>query len=178
MRTKKKVSFATIMSRIKELEVKSRIGDHPAVTLIEFLPDGRISAIEDYLNCKGKAIKCIEQFFHSGPDLFNYLSGRIDDNPILIDSIAIMPDSFYIDDSLFFCMEQEELARIYTLAASDLDYMSFYVEMAVKYAFMQEGPEKGQLCDLRRCHEKYSVEELVKRYSDHRWFIKGGGSIE
>ncbi len=161
-----------ILRRAKELKEKVSIVDDPALIFIEFETDGTITVDEQYVSVKKKRTKTNNRVFKSGSDVLEYLDGITHENPIIVDDMAMIPDGFYVDTSLLFCMNQEELAHLCTLNASDAAYMGFYLDMARKYAFPCELPENGILSDLRGCCGELTVEQLVERYSDQRWFKK------
>ncbi len=166
----RRISTDAILRRVKELEAKVWVSDDPAVTFISFQADGTISVTGQHLNSKGKLARLERQVFTSGPDALDYLEGITHRNPVIIDSMALVPNSFYVDSSLFFCMDQSELAQLYTLGASETGYMAFYLDMARKYAFPGDLPENSILSDLQGCCEDLTVDQLVKRYSDRKWF--------
>ena len=166
----RRISTDAILRRVKELEAKVWVSDDPAVTFISFQADGAISVTGQHLNGKGKLARLEKQLFTSGPDALDYLEGITHRNPVIIDNMALMPDSFYVDSSLFFCMDQSELAQLYALGASETGYMAFYLDMAKKYAFPGDLPENSILSDLQGCCEDLTVDQLVKRYSDRKWF--------
>jgi len=159
-----------ILRRAKELKEKVSIVYDPALTFIEFETDGTITVDEQYVSVKKKRLKTNNRVFKSGSDVLDYLDGITHKNPVIIDDMAMIPDGFYIDTSLLFCMNQEELAHLCALNASDTAYMGFYLDMARKYTFDYELPENGILSDLRGCCDELTVEQLVERYSDQRWF--------
>lgn len=166
----RRISTDAILRRVKELEAKVWVSDDPAVTFISFQADGSISVTGQHLNSKGKLARLEKQLFTSGPDALDYLEGITHRNPVIIDSMALVPYSFYVDSSLFFCMDQSELAQLYALGASETGYMAFYLDMARKYAFPGNLPENSILSDLQGCCEDLTVDQLVKRYSDRKWF--------
>ena len=104
--------------------------------------------------------------FQSGPDALKNLTDTVRKNTMLINAFEVSADDFYTDDDLFFNLTSDELQRLHRLQVFSDQYMAFYL----KYAFSEELPENGLLCDLRACSQFMSIDQLVERYKDKRWF--------
>lgn len=159
-----------ILDRVKDLEARVYIADDPAVTYVSFQADGTIIVDGQYLNLKNKLRKINHQVFKSGSDVLDYLDSITHNNPVIIDPFEVLPNGFYIDTSLLFCLSQEELAHLHALSESDTAYMGCYLDMVRKYAFDCELPKSSILSDLQGCCNELTVNQLVERYSDIRWF--------
>lgn len=167
---RKRISTDAIIRRIKALEERILASESPAVTFVDFQPDGSIVVKAQLVSAKGTLIQVDTKTFDSGPAALEYLDGITHKNPVIVNTMALVPDRFYVDDSLFFFMSQTELDHLYIQGASETGYMAFYLDMARKYAFPYELPENSILSDLRGCCDELSLEQLVERYSDRKWF--------
>ena len=170
--SRKRISTDAIIRRIRALEARMMVAESPAVTFVTFHADGTITVNAQCVNAKGALMKVDTQVFDSGPAAMEYLDGITHRNPVIIDTMKLLPDTFYVDDTLFFYMSGSELAQLYQALDSDGAYMALYLAMARKYAFTGKSFKKGILGDLEAQQDNLSPVDLAKRYSDQKWFRK------
>ena len=91
-----------------------------------------------------------------------------------LDAMALAPDMYLPADLiLWFCPPEEVRAFIrFNQEGNQNEWLKRYIDLI--QCLQKEGfrlPDDPALNDLMENHSRFSLEELVERYQDRRWFV-------
>lgn len=120
-----------------------------------------------------KSGKLITKTFPSLRDLVEF-PGITDETGLLLDDMALAPDMYLPADLiLWFCPPEEVRAFIrFNQEGNQIEWLGRYIDLI--QSLQKEGfplPDIPVLNDLIENYTRFSVEELVERYQDRRWFV-------
>ena len=120
-----------------------------------------------------KSGKVIAKTFPSLRDLLEF-PGITDETNLLLDDMALAPDMYLPADLiLWFCSPKEVGAFIrFNQEGNQNGWLKRYIDLI--QSLQKEGfpfPDIPALNDLMENHSRFSLEEVVERYQDRRWFV-------
>ncbi|WP_302380329.1 hypothetical protein [Anaerotignum lactatifermentans] len=120
-----------------------------------------------------KSGKVIAKTFPSLCDLLEF-PGITDETNLLLDDMALAPDMYLpVAPILWFCPPEEVRAFIrFNQEGNQNKWLKRYIDLI--QSLQKEGfpfPDIPVLNDLMENHSRFSLEELVERYQDRRWFV-------
>ena len=120
-----------------------------------------------------KSEKLITKTFPSLRDLLEF-PGITDETNLLLDDMALAPDMYLpVAPILWFCSPEEVGAFIrFNQEGNQNEWLKRYIDLI--QSLQKAGfpfPDIPALNDLMKNHIQFSVEELVERYQERRWFV-------
>lgn len=169
---KRKVGQMAIANRLKKLEAMQQSKDHIEVIVFSVEDDGKIWTL----------IEKEELEFETMFEAENYLigvPGVTKNTVIIIDDLMVWGDGLYLpcDPLLYFCNSEQR--RKFAASTMNLEkWLSLYIPLiqrilaeSVKNPNMQlPGFDDPALQDLIQNYNSMSIEHLVERYKDEKWF--------
>ena len=169
---KRRVGQMAIANRLKKLEAMQEIKEHIEVIMFSVEDDGKIWAL----------IEKEELEFETMFEAENYLigvPGVTKNTVIIIDDLMVWGDGLYLpcDPLLYFCNSEQR--RKFAASTMNLEnWLSLYIPLiqrilaeSVKNPNMQlPGFDDPALQDLIQNYNSMSIEQLVERYKDEKWF--------
>ena len=169
---KRRVGQMAIANRLKKLEAMQEIKEHIEVIMFSVEDDGKIWAL----------IEKEELEFETMFEAENYLigvPGVTKNTVIIIDDLMVWGDGLYLpcDPLLYFCNSEQR--RKFAASTMNLEkWLSLYIPLiqrilaeSVKNPNMQlPGFDDPALQDLIQNYNSMSIEHLVERYKDEKWF--------
>lgn len=169
---KRKVGQMAIANRLKKLEAMQQSKDHIEVIVFSVEDDGKIWTL----------IEKEELEFETMFEAENYLigvPGVTKNTVIIIDDLMVWGDGLYLpcDPLLYFCNSEQR--RKFAASTMNLEkWLSLYIPLiqrilaeSVKNPNMQlPGFDDPALQDLIQNYNSMSIEQLVERYKDEKWF--------
>lgn len=169
---KRKVGQMAIANRLKKLEAMQQSKDHIEVIVFSVEDDGKIWTL----------IEKEELEFETMFEAENYLigvPGVTKNTVIIIDDLMVWGDGLYLpcDPLLYFCNSEQR--RKFAASTMNLEkWLSLYIPLiqrilaeSVKNPNMQlPGFDDPALQDLIQNYNSMSIEQLVERYKDQKWF--------
>lgn len=95
---------------------------------------------------------------------------------IIIDSLMLAPDGLYLPEDIILTQKREVVKRFLDLAEDEIGYMKQYLDLC--FFFFEQDDEEIQsyiksepvLMDIQENYKKLTIEEMVERYKDQRFF--------
>ena len=169
---KRRVGQMAIANRLKELEAMQETKEHIGVIVFSVEDDGKIWAL----------IEKKELEFETMFEAENYLigvPGVTKDTVIIVDDLMVWGDGLYLpcDPLLYFC-NSEQRCEFAALTMNLEKWLSLYIPLlqqilteSIKNPNMQlPGFDDPALQDLIQNYNSMSIEQLVERYKDQKWF--------
>ena len=170
---KRRVGQMAIANRLKKLEAMQQNKQHIEVIVFDVADDGRIET-----GNFGKGWMRFENMFEAE----NYLvsvSGVTEKTTIIVGDLGVWADGLYLpcDPLLYFC-NSEQRCEFATLTMNLEKWLALYIpliqrilEESIKNSNMQlPGFDDPALQDLIQNYNSMSIEQLVERYKDEKWF--------
>lgn len=170
---KRRVGQMAIATRLKKLEAMQQNKEHIGVIVFSVEDDGRIWTAN---------IKKERLFFETIFEAENYLigvPGVTKDTVIIIDDLMVWGDGLYLpcDPLLYFC-NSEQRCKFASLTMNLEKWLSLYISLvqrilteSIKNPNMRlPGFDDPALQDLIQNYNSMSIEQLVERYKDEKWF--------
>lgn len=171
---KRRVGQMAIANRLKKLEAMQEIKEHIGVIVFRVEDDGRIRTAN---------IKKGWLFFESMFEAENYLisvPGVTKNTVIIIDDMAVASDDLYLptDPIIYLLGSSEYRKKFVELILKPKEWLSLYIPLiqeilaeSIKNPNMQlPGFDDPALQDLIQNYNSMSIEQLVERYKDQKWF--------
>lgn len=170
----KRINLTAARKQLDELKRFQGVRDSIAFVTAAVEPSGAISAnVHKGLPKDGKYNRIT---FNSLRDLLEY-PGINDQTSLLLDDMTISADLYLPADLILWFCQPEEIARFAQLAekGDQAAWLTGYVELLQslqkeQFPIPDEMADNPALNDLLQNHSRFTIEELVERYQDRRWF--------
>lgn len=167
----RKINLKDARSQLEELKRLQGKKDTISNVVVLIESSGQISAT--LYRGLPKSGKLITKTFPSLRDLLEF-PGITDETGLLLDDMALAPDMYLPADLiLWFCPPEEVRAFIrFNQEGNQNEWLKRYIDLI--QCLQKEGfrlPDDPALNDLMENHSRFSLEELVERYQDRRWFV-------
>ena len=169
---KRRVGQMAIANRLKKLEAMQEIKEHIEVIVFSVEDDGKIWALIEKEELKFETMFEAENYLIGVP-------GVTKDTVIIIDDLMVWGDGLYLpcDPLLYFC-NSEQRCKFASLTMNLEKWLSLYISLvqrilteSIKNPNMQlPGFDDPALQDLIQNYNSMSIEQLVERYKDQKWF--------
>ena len=169
---KRRVGQMAIANRLKKLEAMQEIKEHIEVIVFSVEDDGKIWALIEKEELKFETMFEAENYLIGVP-------GVTKNTVIIVDDLMVWGDGLYLpcDPLLYFCNSEQRCE----FAASTMNlekWLSLYISLvqrilteSIKNPNMQlPGFDDPALQDLIQNYNSMSIEQLVERYKDEKWF--------
>lgn len=169
---KRRVGQMAIANRLKKLEAMRQSKEHIGVIVFSVEDDGKIWALIEKEELKFETMFEAENYLIGVP-------GVTKNTVIIIDDLMVWGDGLYLpcDPLLYFCNSEQRCE----FAASTMNlekWLSLYIPLiqrilaeSIKNPNMQlPGFDDPALQDLIQNYNSMSIEQLVERYKDEKWF--------
>ena len=170
---KRRVGQMAIANRLKKLEAMQEIKEHIEVIVFSVEDDGKIWAL----------IEKKELEFETMFEAENYLigvPGVTKNTLIIIDDMAVASNDLYLptDPIIYLLGLSEYRKKFVELILKPKEWLSLYIPLiqeilveSIKNPNMQlPGFDDPALQDLIQNYNSVSIEQLVERYKDQKWF--------
>lgn len=169
---KRRVGQMAIANRLKKLEAMQEIKEHIEVIVFSVEDDGKIWALIEKEELKFETMFEAENYLIGVP-------GVTKNTVIIVDDLMVWGDGLYLpcDPLLYFCNSEQR--REFAALTMNLEkWLSLYIPLlqqilteSVKNPNMQlPGFDDPALQDLIQNYNSMSIEQLVERYKDEKWF--------
>ncbi len=169
---KRRVGQMAIANRLKKLEAMQEIKEHIEVIVFSVEDDGKIWALIEKEELKFETMFEAENYLIGVP-------GVTKNTVIIVDDLMVWGDGLYLpcDPLLYFCNSEQR--REFAASTMNLEkWLSLYIPLiqrilmeSVKNPNMQlPGFDDPALQDLIQNYNSMSIEQLVERYKDEKWF--------
>lgn len=169
---KRRVGQMAIANRLKKLEAMQEIKEHIGVIVFSVEDDGKIWALIEKEELKFETMFEAENYLIGVP-------GVTKNTVIIVDDLMVWGDGLYLpcDPLLYFCNSEQR--REFAASTMNLEkWLSLYIPLiqrilmeSVKNPNMQlPGFDDPALQDLIQNYNSMSIEQLVERYKDEKWF--------
>ena len=161
-----------IANRLKKLEAMQEIKEHIEVIVFSVEDDGKIWALIEKEELKFETMFEAENYLIGVP-------GVTKNTVIIVDDLMVWGDGLYLpcDPLLYFCNSEQR--REFAASTMNLEkWLSLYIPLlqqilteSIKNPNMQlPGFDDPALQDLIQNYNSMSIEQLVERYKDQKWF--------
>lgn len=169
---KRRVGQMAIANRLKKLEAMQEIKEHIEVIVFSVEDDGKIWALIEKEELKFETMFEAENYLIGVP-------GVTKNTVIIVDDLMVWGDGLYLpcDPLLYFCNSEQR--REFAASTMNLEkWLSLYIPLlqqilteSIKNPNMQlPGFDDPALQDLIQNYNSMSIEQLVERYKDQKWF--------
>ena len=169
---KRRVGQMAIANRLKKLEAMQEIKEHIEVIVFSVEDDGKIWALIEKEELKFETMFEAENYLIGVP-------GVTKNTVIIVDDLMVWGDGLYLpcDPLLYFCNSEQR--REFAASTMNLEkWLSLYISLvqrilteSIKNPNMQlPGFDDPALQDLIQNYNSMSIEQLVERYKDEKWF--------
>lgn len=169
---KRKMGQTAILNRLSKLEMTQNNKDHISVIVFGVEDDGRIVTFNI-----GKGGKYFETMFEAENCLLS-VPGVTKDTVILIDDVAIGCDLYLSAEPILYFGDSAERREFLENNLSPKKWLPLYINLiqraltlAIEKPDMQlPGFDDPALKDLIANCNSISIEQLIERYKDQKWF--------
>ena len=169
---KRRVGQMAIATRLKKLEAMQQNKEHIGVIVFSVEDDGKIWALIEKEKLKFETMFEAENYLIGVP-------GVTKNTVIIVDDLMVWGDGLYLpcDPLLYFCNSEQR--REFAASTMNLEkWLSLYISLvqrilteSIKNPNMQlPGFDDPALQDLIQNYNSMSIEQLVERYKDEKWF--------
>lgn len=169
---KRRVGQMAIATRLKKLEAMQQNKEHIGVIVFSVEDDGKIWALIEKEELKFETMFEAENYLIGVP-------GVTKNTVIIVDDLMVWGDGLYLpcDPLLYFCNSEQR--REFAASTMNLEkWLSLYISLvqrilteSIKNPNMQlPGFDDPALQDLIQNYNSMSIEQLVERYKDQKWF--------
>lgn len=169
---KRRIGQLAIANRLKKLEAMQEIKEHIEVIVFSVEDDGKIWALIEKEELKFETMFEAENYLIGVP-------GVTKNTVIIVDDLMVWGGGLYLpcDPLLYFCNSEQR--REFAASTMNLEkWLSLYIPLiqrilmeSVKNPNMQlPGFDDPALQDLIQNYNSMSIEQLVERYKDEKWF--------
>ena len=162
-----------IANRLKKLEAMQEIKEHIGVIVFSVEDDGKIWALIEKEELKFETMFEAEDYLIGVP-------GVTKNTVIIIDDMAVASDDLYLptDPIIYLLGSSEYRKKFVELILKPKEWLSLYIPLiqeilaeSIKNPNMQlPGFDDPALQDLIQNYNSMSIEQLVERYKDEKWF--------
>lgn len=172
---KRKIGQTAILNRLSKLEEIQAIKSLVESVYITVEEDGRLSI----------GLGADAHYFETMFEVESYLltlPGVTNKTILFIDDIACASDDLYLPgEPLLYYISSADRKRFIAVALTPEEWLSLYIELIQKLLVTSVekpdmvliGFDDPALKDLIENKNSMSIEQLIERYKDHKWFAKG-----
>lgn len=169
---RRKIGQAAILNRLNRLETAQSNKKHIGVIMFSSEDDGRIAT-------RNLEKKCL--YFETMFDAENYLidvPGVTEKTVLMIDDIILSPDLYLPLEPILYCVDSVERKQFIDAALTPKEWLPLYINLIQRLLVLAAeqpniplpGFDAPALQDLLANYNSMSVEQLIERYKDQKWF--------
>lgn len=169
---RQRISKATILNRLKELEKAQNSKNFISVLFIGVENNGKICVDTD------SRTRLFDTMFEA-EDYISTLPGFTEQSKILLDDTICASNNLYLpSDPILYFLDSEERTQFISAMMDSKEWLTLYIDLVQRIlAESNKGnntPLPGfnapALQDLLANYNSMSIEQLIERYENQKWF--------